>query len=73
MRPARIPIYGFFQFTFTINPGAVLGVLATTNPALPLSNSTTMGGVTEVLAGQFQFADPQATNMPRRSCRVLSP
>jgi hypothetical protein len=64
---------GACQFCFTNSVGALFGVLATTNPALPLSNWTALGGVTEVAPGQFQFTDPQATNTPRRFYRVRSP
>ena len=64
---------GSFQFTFTNTPGAFFGVLAATNPALPLSNWTSLTGLTEVSPGQFQFTDPQATNSPRRFYRVRSP
>jgi hypothetical protein len=48
-------------------------VLATTNPALPLINWTPLGGVTEIAPGQFQFADAQATNSPRRFYRAYAP
>ena len=51
---------GAFQFTFTNTPGALFGVLATTNPALPLSNWTGLGIPAEVAPGQFQFTDQQA-------------
>jgi hypothetical protein len=64
---------GAFQFTFVNSPGALFSVLATTNPALPLSNWTVLGGVTEVASGQFQFTDQEATNSPRRFYRVRSP
>ena len=64
---------GAFQFGFTNTPGAFFGVVATTNPALPLSNWTTLTGLTEVSAGQFQFSDPQAPNGPQRFYRVRSP
>jgi len=63
---------GSFQFSFTNRVGAVLGVLATTNPALPLSNWTALGGVTETCPGQFQFTDPQAANFGKRFYRVRS-
>jgi hypothetical protein len=53
--------------------GALFGVLASTNPALPLGNWTALGGVTEVAPGQFQFADPQATRLARRFYRRRSP
>jgi hypothetical protein len=60
-----------FQFSFTNTPGAVFGVLATTNVALPLSNWTALGGVTELAPGQFQFVDSQAT-ADQRFYRVRS-
>jgi hypothetical protein len=63
---------GSFQFAFSNSVGALLGVLATTNPALPLNNWTTLGGVSEISPGQFQFTDPQATNSPQRFYRVRS-
>jgi len=50
---------GSFQFSFTNTPGAVFGVLASTNIALPLSNWTALGGVTELSPGNFQFTDSQ--------------
>jgi WD40 repeat protein len=64
---------GAFQFSFTNNVGALFGVLATTNPALPSTNWTLLSGVTEVCPGQFQFTDLQATNTPRRFYRLRSP
>ena len=48
-------------------------MLASTNLALPLSNWTAMGGVTEASPGQFQFTDPQATNIPGRFYRLRTP
>jgi hypothetical protein len=62
-----------FQFSFTNTVGALFGVLASTNPALPLSNWTALGGVTEVAPGEFQFADPQATNSACRFYRLRAP
>jgi hypothetical protein len=53
--------------------GALFGVLTTTNLALPLSNWTALGGVTEIAPGQFQFTDPQATNGGRRFYRAFAP
>jgi uncharacterized delta-60 repeat protein len=64
---------GAFQFRFTNSVGALFGVLATTNPALPLSSWTALGSATEVAPGQFQFADQQAVGTPRRFYRVRSP
>jgi hypothetical protein len=63
---------GAFQFAFTNSVGAMFSVLATTNPALPLTNWSALGGVTEVAPGQFRFTDQQATNTPSRFYRVRS-
>jgi hypothetical protein len=62
-----------FQFAFSNSVGALFGVLATTNLALPLTNWTALGGVLEISPGQFQFTDPQATNSPNRFYRLRSP
>jgi hypothetical protein len=48
-------------------------MLTTTNLPLPLTNWTSLGGVTEVLPGQFQFTYTQAANNPARFYRVRSP
>ena len=70
---ARTLTNGAFQFAFTNAVGALFGVLATTNLALPLSNWTALGGVTELSPGQFQFTDPQATAAACRFYRIRSP
>jgi N-acetylneuraminic acid mutarotase len=64
---------GPLQFCFTNNPGALLGVLATTNLSLPLTNWTKLGGVVEIAPGQFQFSDPQATNAGQRFYNIFAP
>jgi uncharacterized repeat protein (TIGR02543 family) len=64
---------GGFTFSFTHAPGASLTVLCTTNVALPLSNWTVLGSVTEVSAGEYQFTDPQTTTNEQRFYRVSSP
>ena len=64
---------GSSQSAFTNTSGAFFGVLATMNPALPLSNWTTLGDATEVSPGQFQLTDPPATNAPQIAYRVCSP
>ena len=64
---------GTFQFDFTNSVGALFGVLATTNVALPLTNWTVLGGVTELSPGRFQFTDLQATNGGQRFYQVSSP
>jgi hypothetical protein len=64
---------GSFSFTFTNNVGALFGVLAATNPALPLASWSALGGAAEISPGQYQFVDPQATNSPRRFYRAYAP
>jgi N-acetylneuraminic acid mutarotase len=64
---------GSFQFTFTNNPGAVFGILASTNLTLPLSNWTALSGITEIAPGEFQFKDPQATNSLQRFYELFTP
>jgi len=64
---------GAFQFSFTNVSGAVFTTFAASNINLPLSNWTVVGNPTETAAGQFQFADTQATNSTRRFYRVHSP
>jgi hypothetical protein len=64
---------GSFQFAFTNNVGALFGVLATTNLALPWTNWTALGGVVEISPGQFQFTDPQTTNGGLRFYRAYAP
>jgi len=64
---------GGFQFSFTNTPGAGSTIFSTTNLSLSLSNWITLGSATEILPGQFQFKDPQATNGPRHFYRVRSP
>jgi N-acetylneuraminic acid mutarotase len=63
---------GAFQFSFTNTPGLSFSALATTNLSLSLSNWTTLGSVTEISPGQFQFTDTQATNKPQRFYRIQS-
>jgi len=64
---------GSFQFGFTNSPGALFGVLTTTNLTLPLTNWTVLGGVGEIAPGQFQFADSDATNNAHRFYQLRSP
>ena len=64
---------GIFQGSFTNISGGAFSSLATTNPAQPLTNWTSLGSVTEVSPGQFQFTDPQAPNYSRRFYRVSAP
>jgi len=64
---------GQFQFGFMNSPGALFGVLATTNLVQPLTNWTKLGGVVEISPGQFQFTDPQATNGGQRYYNIFAP
>ena len=64
---------GQFQFGFTNNPGALFGVLTTTNLTLPITNWTKLNGVVEISPGQFQFTDPQATNGGQRYYNIFAP
>jgi alpha-tubulin suppressor-like RCC1 family protein len=64
---------GSFQFGFTNQPGALFSALATANPALPLSDWSSLGAPAEISPGQFLFIDPQATNTPERFYRIRSP
>ncbi len=64
---------GTFQVSFASHPGGSFSVLATTNLALPLSDWTVLGAVTEVAPGHYQFTDLEATNCPQRLYRVRSP
>ena len=64
---------GAFQFTFTNWPRLTFTAFGTTNLTLAFSNWTSLGAVTEVSSGQFQFTDLQATNIQPRFYRVSSP
>ena len=69
--PAALPD-GAFQFGFTNTSGVSFSALTTTNLALPLTNWTLLGNVTEIAHGQFQFTDPEALNYPQRFYRIRS-
>ena len=64
---------GAFQFGFTNTPGRSFTIFSTTNLSGPFTNWTPLGGVTEVVPGEFQFTDSQATNSWKRFYRVRSP
>jgi hypothetical protein len=66
---ARKPQGRTFSFGFTNTVGALFGVRATTNPALPSTSWQVLGAATEVSPGGFQFTDPQAASNPRRFYR----
>jgi len=63
---------GSFQFTFTNAPGTMFSVLASTNISTSLNDWTVLGSAAEISSGQFQFTDPQTTNISRRVYRVRS-
>ena len=71
LNPVRRP-GGIIELNFTAAPGARFNVLATTNLTFSSSNWTVLGTATEISAGQFRFADTQATNNPSRFYRVRS-
>jgi len=64
---------GAFQYSFTNTPGLAFTALTSTNIALPLSNWTILGAVTEIAPGQYQFTDVQNTNDPMRFHSVRQP
>ncbi len=66
---------GSTKFTFTNYTDTSFTVLASTNVALPAAAWTILGPAVESPAGsgQFQFADPQATNYLKRFYRVQTP
>ena len=64
---------GSFHIAFTNSIGAIFGVLATTNAALPMSDWALLGGVIEDPPGHFQFTDTQAADSPTRFYRIRSP
>jgi hypothetical protein len=70
---AAMTVAGAFQFDFTNAPGGGFTVWASSDPALSVTNWAILGSATEISPGQYQFADLQATNHPRRFYRVSSP
>jgi hypothetical protein len=64
---------GAFQVGFTNILGGSFSVFTSTNLALPLTNWTSLGSVTDSPPGQFQFTDPRATNGNSNFYRVQSP
>ena len=62
-----------FQFAFTGASGGSYTAWGTTNVAWPFSQWSNLGPATVTAPGQYQFTDPQATNMPRRYYRVTQP
>lgn len=64
---------GVIQVTLTNIPGASLTLLASTNLALPISAWTSLGSISEIAPGQFQFQDITSTNSPQRFYRARCP
>ena len=64
---------GSLKLTFSNAPGASFTMLGTTNLALPSSNWTVLGLLSESPAGQYQFTDPQAKTNSYRYYKVRSP
>jgi hypothetical protein len=61
---------GAFHLAFTNAPRATFTVLASSTN---LSGWTPLSDPTQTMSGVFEFADPAATNLPRRFYRVRSP
>lgn len=70
---ARTLPSGAFRFSCANRYGSIFTALATTNLALPVSNWTTVGILSETSPGQFQFTDSQGTTNEHRFYRVRSP
>lgn len=66
-------VNGSFNFSFTNTPGALFGVLMATNLTEPLTNWTSLSGVTEYSPGTFQFSDTGATNSSQRYYLLYAP
>jgi hypothetical protein len=64
---------GNFQLNLTYPAGASFTAVTSSNITTALSNWTVLGSFTESPQGQYQFADTQASNQPRRFYRVRSP
>ncbi len=63
---------GILRVNFTNTPGATFTVLTTTNLSMTRSNWTSLGGVSEMLPGQFQFSNA-LTNGAARFYQIRSP
>ena len=64
---------GACALTFSNLSGAPFTVLGATDLSLPLSNWAVLGQALEIVPGQFQFTDLEATNNSQRFYRVRSP
>jgi hypothetical protein len=64
---------GGFQFSFTNVASASFTVYGTTNITMPLSNWTSLGPVTEIAPGKYEFINPASASNAARYYRVRSP
>ena len=64
---------GACALTFSNLSGAPFTVLGAADLSLPLSNWAVLGQALEIVPGQFQFTDLEATNNSQRFYRVRSP
>ena len=64
---------GVFLLNLTNVPGAIFTVLANTDPSKPLANWTSLGVMTEVTPGEFQWTDATMTNRQQRYFRLRNP
>jgi len=79
--PAPIPVTitnaqvlpsGAFHFSFANSPAGSFEVLSTSDPTQPLLSWTTLGAVTEISPGQYQFTDLEAATATKKFYRVRS-
>lgn len=61
---------GLFRLSFTNRPGSLLGVLMTTNLALPVDDWVVVGTPAETATGQFEFIEPESIRQPQHFYRV---
>jgi hypothetical protein len=61
---------GAFQFSLTGTPGATFNVLATGDLSLNAGQWPSIGTMTEVSPGHYQFSASVATNLTQRFFRV---
>jgi sugar lactone lactonase YvrE len=64
---------GGLQFSFTNNSSATFSVWTATNLALPFTNWTMIGAVTNMGSGEFEFGAPSDSTDSQRFYRVSSP
>jgi hypothetical protein len=64
---------GAFEFNFTAAAGQSFTVWSTEDIAEPFSNWTSLGAVTEISPGNYQFTDSQAASLSHRFYRVAGP